>query len=669
MKTLHARSVFLFYTTNNAVVVFLVPLSAMELSIIIVNYNVKHFLEQCLISVYASLKGIDAEIFVVDNASSDDSCTMIKEKFPEVILIENSKNLGFSKANNQAIVRSKGKYVLLLNPDTVVQEDTFSKCIAFMSSKPNAGSLTVKMIDGKGNYLPESKRGFPSPWVSFFKIFGLTALFPKSKLFARYYLGHLDKNQTQEIDVLPGAFMFIKKEALNKAGLLDEQFFMYGEDIDLSYRIAKAGYKNYYYPECQIIHYKGESTKKGSLNYVLIFYKAMIIFAKKHFKSNKASTFIVLINIAIYFRAFLSIAKRIIYALWLPILDAAIILLGVFTIIPFWEQIRFQSSGIYPTQYVSLLITFYVATWIFSLWINGAYDRPQKLLASSKGVLSGTVLILAVYSILPNEMRFSRAIILLTGIWTLVSTQIIRLALSKLNPRSIINNKFTKKIAIVGSANNAKKVQDILSSSGIKYIYAGNFAAIENDTKSEYSIERLEEFVRINNIDEIIFCTQNISLRNIVTSMLFLSSLGKEYKIAPHEGSFIIGSNSIETTGELYTLDIKAIGTQPSKRNKRLFDLVSSTIIILGTPLLFPFIKKPLKNWINSYKVFMGFKTWIGYSEKNCSNVLPKIKPCIFPYQPSKVKNSTENIDENLYYARNYNISLDIKVLLENILK
>ncbi|BDX38925.1 hypothetical protein CYCD_22800 [Tenuifilaceae bacterium CYCD] len=641
----------------------------MELSIIIVNYNVKHFLEQCLMSVYASLKGIDAEIFVVDNASSDDSCTMVKEKFPAVILVENNKNVGFSKANNQAIVQSKGKYILLLNPDTVVQEDTFSKCIAFMSSTPNAGSLTVKMIDGKGNYLPESKRGFPSPWVSFFKIFGLTALFPKSKIFARYYLGHLDKNLTQEIDVLPGAFMFIKKEALNTAGFLDEQFFMYGEDIDLSYRITKAGYKNYYYPECQIIHYKGESTKKGSLNYVLIFYKAMIIFAKKHFKSNKASTFIVLINIAIYFRAFLSIAKRIVNTLWLPILDAAIILLGVFTIIPFWEQIRFQSSGIYPTEYVSLLITFYIATWIFSLWINGAYDRPQKLFASSKGVLSGTVLILAVYSILPNEMRFSRAIILLTGIWTLVSTQIIRLALSKLNPRSIINNKFTKKIAIVGSASNAKKVQDILSNSGIKYIYAGNFAAIENEVKSDYSIERLKEFVRINNIDEIIFCTQNISMRNIVTSMLFLSSLGKEYKIAPHEGSFIIGSNSIETTGELYTLDIKAIGTQPSKRNKRLFDLLSSTIIILGTPLLFPFIKKPLKNWINAYKVFMGFKTWIGYGEKNYSNVLPTIKPCIFPYQPSKAKNSADNIDKNLYYARNYNISLDIKVLLENILK
>ncbi|HPI45939.1 MAG TPA: glycosyltransferase, partial [Tenuifilaceae bacterium] len=411
----------------------------MELSVIIVNYNVKHFLEQCLMSVHSALKDIDAEVFVVDNASSDDSCSMVKQKFPTVKLIENYQNVGFSKANNQAIAQSQGKYILLLNPDTVVQEDTFTKCIAFMNSHSDAGAITVKMIDGKGNYLPESKRGFPSPWVSFFKIFGLTSLFPKSKIFARYYLGHLDKNATNQIDVLPGAFMFIKKEALNKSGLLDEQFFMYGEDIDLSYRITQAGYKNYYYPECQIIHYKGESTKKGSLNYVLIFYKAMIIFAKKHFKSNKASTFIILINFAIYFRAFLSIIKRIINTLWLPTLDALLIALGLLTITPIWENFRFQSSNVYPTEYVAILGSFYIIAWLLTLWINGAYDKPQKLTDSIKGILTGSILILVVYSILPNEIRFSRAIILLTGFWALISTLSVRFLLSKLNPRAIIN--------------------------------------------------------------------------------------------------------------------------------------------------------------------------------------------------------------------------------------
>lgn len=618
-------------------------------------------------SVHSALKDIDAEVFVVDNASSDDSCSMVKQKFPTVKLIENYQNVGFSKANNQAISQSQGKYVLLLNPDTVVQEDTFTKCIAFMNSHSEAGAITVKMIDGKGNYLPESKRGFPSPWVSFFKIFGLTSLFPKSRIFARYYLGHLDKNATNQIDILPGAFMFIKREALNKSGLLDEQFFMYGEDIDLSYRITQAGYKNYYYPECQIIHYKGESTKKGSLNYVLVFYKAMIIFARKHFKSNKASTFIILINLAIYFRALLSIIKRIINSLWLPLLDAFLIAVGLLIITPLWESFRFQSSNIYPTEYVVLLGSFYILAWILTLWINGAYDKPQKLIDSPKGVLSGSILILVVYSILPNEVRFSRAIIILTGLWALISTLGIRILLSKFNPRVIINNKFIKKIAIIGSGSEEQRVKEILNNSGIKYTYVGNYELMVDEDKNSLSFERLGEFVRVNSVDELIFCTKDLSMQNIVTAMLFLSTLGKEYKIAPHEGTFIIGSNSIESTGELYTLDIKAIGTQASKRNKRLFDLSISALIVLLIPLLLIIIKNPFKNWINALKVLVGSKTWISYNAEYKTDNLPKIKEGIFPFKLSSAK--TDETSLNLFYARNYNVGLDLKILLNNILR
>ncbi|MDD3892771.1 MAG: glycosyltransferase family 2 protein, partial [Bacteroidales bacterium] len=267
----------------------------MTLSVVIVNYNVKHFLEQCLISVFKSLNSIDSEVFVVDNASADGSCQMVRQRFPQVKLIENTVNYGFSYANNQAIRLAEGEFVLLLNPDTVVEEDTFAKCIAFMNEHKKAGSMAVKMIDGKGKFLPESKRAMPSPIVSFYKIFGLSRLFPKSKTFARYHLGHLSPNSTHEIEILSGAFMFIRKEALDKVGLLDESFFMYGEDIDLSYRILKGGYKNYYYPGTTIIHYKGESTKKGSINYVLVFYKAMMIFARKHFTSKNASLYIMLI--------------------------------------------------------------------------------------------------------------------------------------------------------------------------------------------------------------------------------------------------------------------------------------------------------------------------------------------------------------------------------------
>ncbi|MGD2036109.1 MAG: glycosyltransferase family 2 protein, partial [Bacteroidales bacterium] len=255
----------------------------MDLSVIIVNYNVKYFLEQCLHSVFKAMEGMKGEVIVVDNNSVDGSCQMIREKFKKVQLIENKKNLGFSRANNQGLAISGGRYVLILNPDTIVQEDTFSKCVSFMDKHPDAGGLGVKMIDGRGNFLPESKRSLPTPLVSFFKIFGLSALFPKSRLFGRYHLGFLDNNEVNKVEILPGAFMMIRKAVLQKTGFLDESFFMYGEDIDLSYRILLAGYNNYYFPETTIIHYKGESTKKGSINYVVVFYRAMIIFAKKHF--------------------------------------------------------------------------------------------------------------------------------------------------------------------------------------------------------------------------------------------------------------------------------------------------------------------------------------------------------------------------------------------------
>ena len=225
-----------------------------ELSVVIVNYNVSYFLEQCLLSVQRAMQHVNTEVFVVDNKSSDESVEMVRDKFDWVHVIANEDNVGFSKANNQAIKISKGKYVLLLNPDTVVEEYTFKKMCDFINKTPDAGGLGVKMIDGKGIFLPESKRSLPTPAVSFYKIFGLSSLFPKSEKYGKYHLAYLDKDKTHEIDVLSGAFMLMRKETLDKCGLLDETFFMYGEDIDLSYRIQLVGYKNYYFSDTTIIH-------------------------------------------------------------------------------------------------------------------------------------------------------------------------------------------------------------------------------------------------------------------------------------------------------------------------------------------------------------------------------------------------------------------------------
>ena len=281
----------------------------MKLSIVIVNYNVKYFLEQCLDSVFRAIKNIDAEVLVVDNCSSDDSMTYLKPRFPQVAFIENCENLGFSKANNQAIKIAAGEYILLLNPDTVVGESTLSNVCEFMNKTPEAGGIGVKMLDGFGCFLPESKRGFPTPWRSFCKLTGLSALFPYSKTFGGYHMRYLDENKINKVEVLAGAFMLLRKIALEKSGLLDEHFFMYGEDIDLSYRISNNGYENYYLPE-PIIHYKGESTKKD-IKYVRNFYEAMLIFFDKHYP-NSNSIIKVAIRLAIILTGSFSAVRRLI---------------------------------------------------------------------------------------------------------------------------------------------------------------------------------------------------------------------------------------------------------------------------------------------------------------------------------------------------------------------
>lgn len=254
----------------------------MQLSVIIVNYNVCYFLEQCLCSVLRAAGGISTEIIVVDNASQDESRKFLPDRFPEVRFIWNENNAGFGRANNQALQIAKGDYLLLLNPDTLLPENVLKVCLNFFASHPDAGALGMRMFDGRGHYLPESKRGLPDAWTAFFKLSGLIRLFPRHPRIARYYLGHLSPEEVQEVEVLAGAFMMLPRSVYEKLGGFDEAFFMYGEDIDLSYRITKAGYKNYYLPSPGIIHFKGESTRKD-IRYTRHFYEAMLIFVRKHY--------------------------------------------------------------------------------------------------------------------------------------------------------------------------------------------------------------------------------------------------------------------------------------------------------------------------------------------------------------------------------------------------
>jgi GT2 family glycosyltransferase len=267
-----------------------------------VNYNSKLLLEQCLVSIKKS--AINSEIIVVDNGSSDGSKEYLPEKFPDVKFIFNDNNAGFAKACNQGFKISSGRYVLFLNPDTILSETSLKDCISFFETHPDAGAIGVRMVDSKGNYLKESKRGSPSPATSFYKLFGLTSIFPTSKTFAKYYQGHFPEKENNPVEVLSGAFMMRRKVAFEKVNGFDEDFFMYGEDIDLSVRINQAGYKNYYLGNISITHLKGGSTKYNS-KYINDFYGAMKLFVKKHY-SDRSSLYISFLMAGINFRKMLA---------------------------------------------------------------------------------------------------------------------------------------------------------------------------------------------------------------------------------------------------------------------------------------------------------------------------------------------------------------------------
>jgi O-antigen biosynthesis protein len=645
----------------------------MKLSVIIVNYNVKHFLEQCLHSVLKASADIQTEVFVIDNHSADGSSQLVREKFPDVLLTENKENVGFSRANNQAIRKASGEYILLLNPDTVVEEDTFSKCIAFMNKHPEAAGLGVKMIDGKGNFLPESKRGLPTPWVAFCKMFGLSVLFPKSKKFGKYHLSYLNENEIHSIDVLAGAFMLLRRNVLDKIGLLDETFFMYGEDIDLSYRITQAGYLNYYFPETTIIHYKGESTKKGSLNYVRVFYQAMIIFAQKHFSSGKAGTFSFLIHLAIWFRAFISILGRLFDNFFLPLLDALLIYTGFLLLTPIWEAFRYE-TGYYPSEFLYWAVPAYILFWLVAIYFSGGYKKPVRLPDLGRGILWGTISILLVYSLVDEEFRFSRALIILGSLWSAVVLITYRIILNRINWKMLkLEIRRTKKIAIAGQPAEANRVKEILNQTRIQSEFAG-FVSIDEEVHGKHylgDISRLNEIVRVNRIDEIIFCADNISSADIIKAMLELTSLDVDFKIAPPESISIIGSNSIHTAGDLYVVHINSVSNSSNRIKKRIFDLVTASAIFLLTPFIIWFYHQKMNLIKNTWQVLSGKKSWVGYmGSTNNQPELPAIKSGIltpgdmFGKDSKKMKNSAY-AGLNMLYARDYNVLTDAEILLK----
>ncbi len=642
----------------------------MKLSVIIVNYNVKYFLEVCLHSVFRSARGKAVEVIVVDNNSADGSCAFVKEKYPQVVLIENKDNKGFSKANNQAVAIAKGEYILFLNPDTVMPEDFIVKTLAYMDTHPDAGALGPRLIDGKGLFAPDSKKAFPSLSVAIFKTTGINKIFSRSAYFNKYYAVHIGERETAEVDVLSGCCMLIRKKAMDEAGgPFDEDYFMYCEDVDLSYRIGKAGYKNMYFPEVDLIHYKGESTRKMTLSYVRIFNEALVTFVKKHYSKNDARLFVLFINVGIMLRAVLGTIKRGLKILHMPLIDALILLVTLFGIKEFWVD---QVKGMMPIPLQSVYATFpvYIGLWLLSLYLNSAYDSPYRPLKVTRGMLMGTIAILAYYGLLPPELRYSRAIIIFTGFAGTVALLGIHEVLYKLGILKYIPyDKLPKKAVIVADQTEYGRTAAILD----KVHYAPELSGrINSGAEKENALGSLPEMKQLlytTGVNEVIFCINELSYQDMFTQMQQCGA-AYEYKIHLPGSQSFVGSNSSSTSGDLYTIDRSYnLADFAQVRNKRMVDIATALILILLYPVTFFLSKQPGGFLANCFSVLFGKKTWVAYATGVPIHRLPLLKNGPLPpynvlpgYEPS----DNVKIHLNTTYAQHYTPVTDINLLLRN---
>ncbi len=643
----------------------------MKVSVIIVNYNVKYFLEVCVHSVLRAASGYQVEVLIVDNNSTDGSQSMIRQRFPTAHLIENKENLGFSKANNQAVAIAKGEYILFLNPDTVMPEDFFLKTLTYMDAHPEAGALGPRLIDGTGSFAPDSKKSFPTLSVAIFKTTGINKIFSKSPYFNRYYAVHVAERQLAEVDVLSGCCMLIRASAMQLAGgPFDEDYFMYCEDVDLSYRIQKAGFKNIYFPHADLIHYKGESTRKMTLSYVRIFNEALVTFVKKHYSKKQASLFIMFINVGIALRAVIGTLKRALKVLHMPLFDALILLLTLWGIKEFWVN---EVKNIAPIHANVVYATFpaYILIWLTSLFFNGTYDQPHRSLKVTRGMIIGTVAILAYYGLLPPEYRYSRAIIIFTGfagtgILLGMHELLYRMGILRFIPY----DKLPHKAVIVADEQAYQQTSEVLRKVNYAPELAGRISPSANKANALASITEMKQLLYVTNVNEVIFCVNGLTYSEIFHQMQTCGS-AYEYKIHLPGGSSFVGSNSSATSGDLYTIDRRyALGYYAQLRNKRVLDIAFSILFLLFAPVLLFKVSGFTTFISNCFKVISGKRTWVGYAPASDSTSLPKLRKGIigpYNYLPGYQPSPEVLTGLNLVYAQHYTSATDINLILNNL--
>ncbi|MGQ9702108.1 MAG: glycosyltransferase, partial [bacterium] len=557
-----------------------------EISVVIVNYNVKHFLEQCLMAVERARHNLKTEIIVVDNASVDGSQSMVKKKFPQVQLIENHKNLGFGKANNQAIKIARGKYIFILNPDTLIQEDTLLVLKNFLDEHPEVSMVGCKLINPDGTFQVASRRSIPTPWVAFTKIVGLSRIFPKSKIFGRYNLTYLSPELESEVDVLSGSLMMVRKDILAKVGYFDEDYFMYGEDIDLCYRIKKAGGKIYYTPKTKAIHYKGESTKKGEFSYITNFYTSMLIFIDKHFKNYYSAFVKFVLVLGIYLRAIIAFLFSFFKNISAALIDLMLIMLCIFAAIKIWLPH-------YPLSRFSIIFPVYTVIWLFSTYLSGSY-HPRGEYHIKQIIIGALVgfLINSTFTYFFKQFAYSRVVVLIaSGLITFILSS-WRLIYRWLGPQSVKHplSKLRRTIIVGAGKEGLRILKKLRARPDIPYEVCGfvdfeekNIGKEIDGTEVLATIENIREVIKVQKIDDVIFSSDRLSNKQILETISNACNTGVNFRIVPHKLEYIIAKSSVDEIDSLPLLDFISSYDPIDLMAKRLFDIIAALILMVIT--------------------------------------------------------------------------------------
>ncbi len=648
----------------------------MDLSIIIVNYNVKEFLQNLIDSIYKAAKNYSFEIIIVDNCSTDGSQDYIQNKFPDVNLILNQKNLGFSKANNIGLKQAKGKYLLLLNPDTLLSEDTISTMLNFFSNTPDAGLAGCKILNPDGTLQLACRRSFPGPWTSFCKVTGLSNLFPKSRLFARYNLTFLDENKTYEVDAISGSFMMMKREVYEKIGGFDEQFFMYGEDLDLCYRVQSGGYKVYYVHNAQIIHYKGESTKRSSIDEAKVFYDAMHLFVRKHLSSSFIIE-IILQSAILIRRALAFIGKKKLVFLS-ALADFVIFDLCLLLAAKIYETF----GGFHGFPEYSLRIILFVPAIIQVIigLLLGAYKKDSISVLKSIISLIVGFFILSAVTFFFKQFAYSRAIMILLYVLLFISFSLWRIILKLFFKVGISSKDFLgRKTLIVGINDNsihiAKKLQnkstDIHNIIGLISSTYKDIGIQRENFKVIGSVENILKVINENKVNEVIFTPEEISYNDMMSIVSKCQSGNIEFKLIGSALDFIVGKTSISILDDVPLIELNYNISEPMfKIIKRAFDLTVSFAVLF---LIYPFIYFKVKmsgspNGLQNFilqipEVFSGKMSFVGPNNPDYHSDLYLGKKGLTGLWFIE---DDENIDKNkldLVYAKNQNLWLDLEIL------